>query len=67
MLYGDVAIQELFSKCHRLLRLGGILVLEVQLVVGVSGSVGEVTDSMERSCTIVFAGGFTHIHLKRFQ
>lgn len=30
MLYGDVAIQELFSKCHRLLRLGGILVLEAQ-------------------------------------
>lgn len=30
MMYGDVGIQELFAKCHQLLRLGGLLILEAQ-------------------------------------
>mmetsp|Transcript_75589 Transcript_75589/g.152937 ORF Transcript_75589/g.152937 Transcript_75589/m.152937 type:complete len:514 (+) Transcript_75589:25-1566(+) len=30
MMYGDVGIEELFAKCHELLRLGGLLILEAQ-------------------------------------
>eukprot|EP00434_Breviolum_minutum_P015232 symbB.v1.2.013427.t1/scaffold946.1/size149779/6 len=30
MSYGDYGIAELFKKCHQLLRLGGLLVLEAQ-------------------------------------
>ncbi|CAL1167455.1 unnamed protein product [Cladocopium goreaui] len=30
MMYGDVGIEELFTKCHELLRLGGLLILEAR-------------------------------------